>query len=535
EDQTFTYTLAEGAGYTVDPAQNSGTFTVTDGVVPATSPTVGVTASETTLIEDEQTRTTITFTTDGDIPAGGLLVQLKSSVRAIAEFDVNASNPRNEPVTIEPGPVITGGTIVGTDEVAGSVFFRITDPTASIDIAVFDDDVAEGTENLSFSLVDGEDYEVDAANSGFDITIEDESASNEILGTNRSETLRGTDGDDVIRALAGNDKVFAKSGNDTVEGGDGHDTIFGDDGDDTISGGDRNDRLFGNAGNDTLNGDDGNDRLNGGDGDDTLNGGNRDDQLVGKAGNDTLNGDDGNDRLFGDDGDDTLNGGDRNDQLVGGDGNDTLNGDAGRDSLFGGNGDDVLSGGDDNDQLVGGNGDDTLNSGANKDRVFGGNGNDIIDGGAGRDLLYGNQNNDIIFGGADNDRIFGGSGNDILSGDAGRDIITGNSGDDILMGVTGNDVLTGGSGSDVFVFGNGDGTDTVKDFKVGTDKIGLVEGELTFSDLTFEQRGRRTFLGVASTGETLAILDRVTASSLTESSFITVPDVSTLEEALTIL
>ena len=53
------------------------------------------------------------------------------------------------------------------------------------------------------------------------------------------------------------------------------------------------------------------------------------------------------------------------------------------------------------------------------------------------------------------------------------------------MGVTGNNILVGdnfssGSGSDTFVFGNGDGTDTVLDFEVGIDQIGLVEGELVF-------------------------------------------------------
>ncbi|MEL7355510.1 MAG: DUF4347 domain-containing protein, partial [Cyanobacteria bacterium J06560_6] len=205
EDKTFSYTLATGDGYTVDPTQNSGTFTVTDGVVPATSPTVGVAISETTLIEDEQTRTTITFTTDGDIPAEGLLVQLQGPPRAIAEFDVNGTN-NTEPRTPEgelvvAGPVVTGGNIAGTDEVAGSVFFRITEATSSIDVAVFDDDVAEGTENLTFSLVDGEAYEVDTANSGIDLTIEDESvvvADPVVSFSTTSGTLSEVDGPALV-------------------------------------------------------------------------------------------------------------------------------------------------------------------------------------------------------------------------------------------------------------------------------------------------------------------------------------------------
>jgi Ca2+-binding RTX toxin-like protein len=148
--------------------------------------------------------------------------------------------------------------------------------------------------------------------------------------------------------------------------------------------------------------------------------------------------------------------------------------------------------------------------------------------------------NDIIFGGNGSDRIGGKAGNDILSGDAGDDFIWGDDGDDIIMGVTGNDTLvgdnmSGGSGSDLFVFGNGDGTDTVLDFEVGTDRIGLVEGELTFADLTITQSGNNTSLGVTSTGETLAILSGIQASSLSESSFEVVPDVSNPEEAMALI
>ncbi|MEL6385534.1 MAG: hypothetical protein AAFQ89_24355, partial [Cyanobacteria bacterium J06626_18] len=112
--------------------------------------------------------------------------------------------------------------------------------------------------------------------------------------------------------------------------------------------------------------------------------------------------------------------------------------------------------------------------------------------------------------------------------------------DDILMGVTGNDTLIGdnfsnGSGSDTFVFGNGDGTDTILDFEVGIDSIGLVEGALIFADLTITQEGNTTLLGVASSGETLAVLNGVQASALTESSFEVVADVSNPEEAMALI
>ncbi|NEP63527.1 MAG: hypothetical protein F6K31_42630, partial [Symploca sp. SIO2G7] len=141
-------------------------------------------------------------------------------------------------------------------------------------------------------------------------------------------------------------------------------------------------------------------------------------------------------------------------------------------------------------------------------------------------------------GGEGNDRIGGKAGNDILSGDAGDDLIWGDAGDDILMGVTGNDILVGdsgssGGGSDLFVFGLGDGTDTVLDFEVGIDRIGIVEGEFTFTEVTLIQDGVNTVLGVS--GETLAVLNNVQASALGESDFVTVPDVSNPDEALALI
>ncbi|MEO1182581.1 MAG: hypothetical protein AAFX51_17450 [Cyanobacteria bacterium J06636_28] len=79
------------------------------------------------------------------------------------------------------------------------------------------------------------------------------------------------------------------------------------------------------------------------------------------------------------------------------------------------------------------------------------------------------------------------------------------------------------------------GTDTILDFEVGIDRIGLVEGELTFAELTLTQDGNNTLLGVADSGETLAILNNVQASILTENSFAVVPDVSNPNKAITLI
>ncbi|MEM6755260.1 MAG: calcium-binding protein, partial [Cyanobacteria bacterium P01_C01_bin.38] len=81
-DATYTYTLVDGDGYTVDSSNNSATFTVTDGVIGGFGPTVGVSAMPTTLYESEQTAVTLTFTAAGDIPPEGVVVVLEGPPRA---------------------------------------------------------------------------------------------------------------------------------------------------------------------------------------------------------------------------------------------------------------------------------------------------------------------------------------------------------------------------------------------------------------------------------------------------------------------
>ena len=223
------------------------------------------------------------------------------------------------------------------------------------------------------------------------------------------------------------------------------------------------------------------------------------------------------------------------DRLFGTDGNDTITALADGDEVFGGAGDDAVDGGSESDRRFGGAGNDTINGGSEADRLAGNEGDDVLIGGSGDDKLFAGAGSDILAGGSGKDRLFGDEDRDILIGDSGNDFLAGEAGNDVLMGVTGRDVLVGGEGADLFVFGVGDGNDLIRDFEVGVDKIGLVDGELTFSDITITQSGTRTLLGVASTGEVLAALKGVDASSLSESNFEIVPNVATVEEAMAIL
>ncbi|MEQ8380785.1 MAG: CAP domain-containing protein [Coleofasciculus sp. A1-SPW-01] len=174
--------------------------------------------------------------------------------------------------------------------------------------------------------------------------------------------------------------------------------------------------------------------------------------------------------------------------------------------------------------------DDHLQGSADKDIIAGCLGNDIIYGKEGNDILRGDFNHrssggmvggdDIIYGGKGNDRIGGKGGNDFLYGGDDHDRIWGDDGDDLLWGGLGDDTLTGddfsgGQGSDTFVLALGEGTDTIIDFHLGEDFLGLANG-LTFEELTITQGsgGNKGHALISSGDETLARLKGVDANDL---------------------
>ena len=104
------------------------------------------------------------------------------------------------------------------------------------------------------------------------------------------------------------------------------------------------------------------------------------------------------------------------------------------------------------------------------------------------------------------------AGSVTLTGGEGEDLLTGNSGDDLLVGNSGDDTLTGGAGADIFVLQNCEGTDTITDFELGTDRLGLSSG-LQFEDLAFS--GHSILQG----SEVLADLNGVNIEHLTSDDF----------------
>ncbi|MCW5220278.1 hypothetical protein D5041_11060 [Verminephrobacter aporrectodeae subsp. tuberculatae] len=350
------------------------------------------------------------------------------------------------------------------------------------------------------------------------------SSTDRLTSTSRPDLIVAGAGEDNIRGFDGNDMLIGKAGNDAIDGGNGDDIALG------------------GAGNDTLFGGAGDDRLKGGDGIDWIQGG---------TGADTLDGGAGNDSLYGGDGADTLDGGTDNDLLSGGAGNDIY--------LFGkGDGQDsissdydlaadklnvlqfkagvapseivatraglnlVLSIGDTADKVsicdfFSGEGPANANNPIQQVRFADGTTwglnelkNKGFAGTAAADFIFGTTADDSISGQAGADTIYGRDGNDTLDGGADNDSLYGENGADTLDGGTGNDVLSGGAGNDTYLFGKGDGQDTISpDYEQAADKLNVLQFKagVAPSEIAATRSGSTLMLSIVGTADKLTICD----------------------------
>ncbi|NET49732.1 MAG: hypothetical protein F6K09_13650, partial [Merismopedia sp. SIO2A8] len=87
----------------------------------------------------------------------------------------------------------------------------------------------------------------------------------------------------------------------------------------------------------------------------------------------------------------------------------------------------------------------------------------------------------------------------------------------------GEDLLTGNAGEDVFVLTTGNGTDTITDFVVGEDLLGL-SGGLTFEQLTITQGTGNNVNDtlIFEDGKQLAIVNGVEKNLITAEVFTVV-------------
>ena len=298
-----------------------------------------------------------------------------------------------------------------------------------------------------------------------------------LVGTDAAQTLIGYDANDTINAQGGNDVVDGRAGDDTLDGGKGNDTLRGGEG---------NDILHGGSGNDTLNGDAGSNTyvFGRGDGRDTIGAHwSRQDADVnvlqfgeGIAASDVV--------VLREGGQLTLALARTSDAVCvtyffsGGDPLYRYN-PLNRVRFHDGTSWSVqdirrmaLIGNDSAQRLTGYLGDDTIHAMGGDDTVDGQNGDDTLDGGDGHDVLYGGEGNDTLTGGA------------------------------------GNDHLSGGAGSNTYVFGRGDGRDTIvgqwqrRDDDVDTLQLGAGVG---FNNLWFDRSGSDLRMGVMGSADQVVL------------------------------
>lgn len=427
-------------------------------------------------------------------------------------------------------------------------------------------------------LLSGDSNNNSIAGNGGDDILFGRGGIDTLIGGDGNDTLDGGTGNDLLYGGTGDDVLIGGIGADLLNGDVGFDTAsyrqassgvtvnlttqskntgeaLGDSllGIEGIVGSSYDDYLTGDGAANSLWGEGGEDVLVGGGGADLLDGGADFDvvsylsfgsgivvDLV-ATGNNT--GDAAGDRFIAIEGIEGTNfadslWGDANDNaLSGAGGDDILAGRGGNDVLFGGAGSDWLYGGAGNDWLIGGAGADTLLGEDGLDGVAYDDASTglVIDlvlwndntGDAAGDRYYGiemiiaSDYGDSLRGDGGANRIYAGYGDDWVYGRGGDDLLYGEAGNDTLYGNEGNDTLYGGSGSDRFIFGVGDGQDTIADFMRGSDTIVLSSGLGVSSFTQVLAKATQSSNGVLITfnTSTTLTLTGVTLSTLSERDF----------------
>ncbi len=106
------------------------------------------------------------------------------------------------------------------------------------------------SQGVTFSLALNGAYQEVASDAGHFSAVGIEN----LIGSQRADTLTGDAGRNVISGKGGADRILGGSGNDTIRGDAGNDKLFGQIGRDTVIGGAGRDIIDGGFGNDTLRG-----------------------------------------------------------------------------------------------------------------------------------------------------------------------------------------------------------------------------------------------------------------------------------------
>jgi Ca2+-binding RTX toxin-like protein len=338
---------------------------------------------------------------------------------------------------------------------------------------------------------------------------------------NSIEGIIGTAHNDLIIGNGEKHKLLGGAGDDTIIGGSGQEAMDGGDGIDTVAY-----ALSGQGVSVSLGA--GGGGVNDSQSDTWVNfenvvGSNYNDSLSGDGKANYISGGLGNDSLYGSGGDDTLDAGAGTDHMQGGEGSDVYYVDsahdeareqsyyAGTDTVITSVSYDIgmsavevlraadgyapinLMGNEYTTTLIGNDGSNVLSSkgrgsvmqgGGGNDVYYVDNANDVIVDTGGVDVVYAsasftlgsNSGIDTVYAVGNVPVLNGNAFDNVLLGTSSKNTMNGGAGNDEIYGKSGKDVLTGGTGKDWFVFDttlSKSNTDTIKDFKVGQDKIAL--------------------------------------------------------------
>lgn len=286
--------------------------------------------------------------------------------------------------------------------------------------------------------------------------------------------LEGSDSNEVLSGLTGDDYLDAKGGDDTLSGGGGRDTVYGGAGDDVIDGGTGNDILYGGAGNDTY-------LFGYGDGEDAV----------------TLSTDDASGANL-----DTL-------QFKEGVQASDLRFMLEHNSLI--------------VQLAGTNDMVSINMFAGDlEQYYAGMAFDQIRLHDGTTISRAQIEALFYTGTAQHDKLTANFGDNVLTGLAGNDTLDGGAGKDTIEGGAGNDLIAGGIGNDTYVFGQGDGQDTllptsVADVQGKIDTLQLKAG-IGGADLQLTSEGTSLIIRIAGSSDQVTVTGFVKPNNTTDTT-----------------
>lgn len=325
------------------------------------------------------------------------------------------------------------------------------------------------------------------------------------VATVKSKVLNATTANDTLYGYATNDTISSSDGNDSLYGSDGNDSLNGDDGDDFLSGEIGDDSLTGGVGNDTLHGGTGRNTFIFGSGD-----GQDDIQQVYDTTADKLN-----TLLF--------KTGITASQIHTRRADDALvlsiTGTSDQvwiESFF--KSDNSTNPYNPVQQIKFTDSDATWDLATIKAKALEGDDSgqlikglaesDLINAAGGDDTVYGQTGNDSINAGTGNDTLYGGLGEDRLTGDDGNDYLYGETGNDTLTGSLGNDTLNGGVGNNTYIFGKGDGQDTISSvYDTTADKFStlLFKTGVAASQISAKKQGNALALSINGTSDQIRI------------------------------